>query len=485
MLRSSRIAAETLTSPGAPKTVAIVGGGLAGISAAAALTQSGFVVDLIEKRPLLGGRASSHTDSETGDRIDECQHGTMRCCTALSDLLTRLGVYDKIDWHESLHFLDGNGVQSSISNCGLPAPGHTSISFLRFRSLSMVDKIAISRAMLAMLRSAPSKKWEEETIGDWFVRMKQTPRAIQRFWAPILVSTCNETIDRISCTHAFKIFREGFLLNAVAYQFGVPKLPLATLYSDPAQALIERAGGKVRVKAIADRILFDDDSKDTIRGIALTTGEVVEADHYILALQCDLLMKLMPKELTDGIEYWQNIRSIELSPIVAVHLWFEGKVECPPALALLDRQTEWVFNKNLNYGLDNSKTTYLSALISASHRYRDVPNQKILEVVLSDLRHSLPGLANSRLKRSKVIKWPKATFSPLPGVERLRPIQKSPISNLYVAGEWTSTGWPSTMESAVRSGYLAAEYILEHAGMPAKLIPADLPVGAIARLLSR
>ena len=136
-------------------SVIIIGGGVAGIAAACALADAGLQVEIFEKRPMLGGRASSFVDARTGDLLDECQHGTMRCCTNLADLLERLGVHDQIRYFSALHFLDGDGKRSVIKGCGLPAPLHTSLSFLPFRSLGLADKLAIGRAMLAMLRAAP------------------------------------------------------------------------------------------------------------------------------------------------------------------------------------------------------------------------------------------------------------------------------------------------------------------------------------------
>lgn len=461
----------------------IIGGGVAGIAAALPLADAGFYVQLLEKRPLLGGRASSHIDISTGNYIDECQHGTMRCCTNLTSLLTRLGVVDQIRYHDAIRFLDGAGRRSVIKGCGLPAPLHTSFSFLTFRSLSLADKICIGRAMLAMVMLRPDPCWETQTIASWFQKTGQTELAIKRFWAPILVSSCNETIDRISCAHAFKIFRDGFLMNHEAFHFGVPRVPLGQLYSQPAVEYIEARGGAVKLKATVDTIEYEAGQTQLLTGITLQNGERMQADYYIAALQSDLLLKLMPQELTRGDGYWERMRAIELSPIIGVHLWFDRILDCPEALATLDRETEWIFNKNLSFDRPTGEPTYLSAVISATHRYVSTPIDQILAKVLEDVRDALPSAREAVLVRSQVIKWPKATFSPLPGVESCRPDQRSPISNLFVAGEWTQTGWPSTMESAAISGYRTAEYILQAEGIPGKLQAAPLPVGSLARLL--
>jgi squalene-associated FAD-dependent desaturase len=464
------------------KSVVIIGGGVAGIATAVALSDAGFRVQLFEKRPLLGGRASSFVDKATGERVDECQHGTMRCCTNLADLLTRLGVHDKIQYFDAIEFQDSQGRRSAIRGSGLPAPLHTSFSFLTFKSLGIGDKIAIARAMVAMLFAKPRPQQDALDVATWFRRMGQTERALRRFWRPVLVSACNEELERISCTQAFKIFRDGFLLHPQAFHFGVPRVPLATLYTEPTLAYLQQRGGCVRAKTIVQELHFD---QGRVTGVSLMDGERVEADYYVSALQFDLLLKLLPPECTTGVAYFENMKHMELSPLCGVHLWFDRPLNCPPALSILDRDTEWIFNKTQNFDLPEGEGTYLSVVISASRRFAETPKEELLAHILEEVRACLPEARQANLVRSHVVRWPKATFSPKVGFESLRPDQRSPIENLYVAGEWTQTGWPSTMESAARSGYKAAEYILEAEGRPQPLVAPDLPVSGFARLFAR
>ncbi len=405
----------------------------------------------------------------------------MRCCTNLADLLERLGVHDRIDYHDAIHFLDSDGKRSIIKACGLPAPLHTSLSFLTFRSLGLRDKLSVARGMIAMLRTPPGPADDAITVEEWFQKTNQTDRSVKRFWEPVLVSACNDSLDRISCAHAFKIFVDGFLKHSKAFHFGVPKVPLGTLYTEPALSYLQQRGGRVRLKTTVDQIQFEGDS---ITGLTLTDGERVESDWYVSALQCDLLLKLLPPEIA-AQPYFQNLSGIELAPIIGVHLWFDRPVECPPALSLLDRESDWIFNKTKNFGLDETQGTYLSVVISAPGALAEWPKERVIARALEDVRACLPEARAAEVTRSLMVKWPKATFSPKPGVEALRPDQKSPIANLFVAGEWTRTGWPSTMESAARSGCLAAEYACEAAGAPRRFLAPDLPPGRLARLLSR
>ena len=466
------------------KSVLIVGGGVAGIAAAVALSDRGFRVEIVEKRPLLGGRASSYLDPATGERLDECQHGTMRCCTNLNDLLTHLGVQDQIRYHDTLHFLDGDGVRSVIQGSALPAPLHTAPSFLRFRSLGLRDKLGIARGMVAMLRARPDPKHDAITVEEWFARTGQTERAVQRFWGPILVSACNETNDRIAFSHALKIFRDGFLLHPTAFHFGVPRVPLGSLYTEPTLAYLAERGGCARLRTLVEEIDFAVAEDPRVTGIVLRDGTRLEADYYISALQFDLLLKLLPEAVTANVPYWQNLHGLELSPICGVHLWFDRALDCPEALAVLDRETEWIFHKNRSFDMPEGTGSYLSIVISASHRLAGLPKEEILATVLADVHACLPDSQEATLVRSQIVRWPKATLSPKPGADALRPSQRSPIANLLVPGEWTRTGWPSTMEGAARSGYLAAEAILAAEGRPETLLAPDLPRSALARLLA-
>ncbi len=463
-------------------SVVIIGGGVAGIATALPLAQAGFEVALYEKRPLLGGRASSYIDAQTGERLDECQHGTMRCCTYLTHLLETLGVQDQIEYFDTLAFLDGEGKYSEIKGCGLPAPLHTSFSFLTFKSLGLRDKIGVANAMIAILRAGNRPEHHQITIAEWFRRTKQTPRSIQRFWRPILVSACNEELERTSCAYAFKIFREGFLCHPHAFHFGVPKVPLGSLYTEPTLKYLEERGGKVFPRTIVERAEVEG---KRVTGIVLQDGTRVTADHYVSALQYDLLLKVLPTSVTEGVPYFENLKQMELAPLAGIHLWFDRPIECPPALALLDRETEWIFNKTKNWNLPKGAGTYLSMVISASHRFAKTPKEELVRIVLEDVHSALPASREAKVVRSQVVRWPKATLVPAPGLEALRPDQRSPLTNLFVAGEWTNTGWPSTMESAVRSGYRAAEGVLEAAGEPRSLAIAELPVTGLARLLLR
>ncbi len=462
------------------KSVIVIGGGLAGLAVALPLADEGFQVTVFEKRALLGGRASSFQDPETGDRVDNCQHVTMRCCTNLEDFYRRIGVLDRIRYFDALTFLDIRNCMSTIRGSSLPAPLHAAPSFLFFRALGLRDKVAIAYGLFRILRARRDEALDRESMADWLLRSRQTQGAVDRFWRPIMVSACNEDLDRISCVHAFKIFRDGFLVHSQAYQMGLPSVSLGDLYSEPAIAYLEQRGARVRMREHIDRINV---RGACVESLSLVDGSTVEADYYVSAVPFDLLLKMMPAEAAE-LPYFGNLRNLEFSPITGVHLWFDRILDVPPAVALLDREMQWIFNKTENYGLDGAGT-YLGLVVSSAKRLADTPKEEIVAEALAEVRSCVPSASDAKLVKWKVIKERKATFAPMPGADRWRPSQKSPVANLFVAGDWTQTGWPATMEGAVRSGYRAAEHLLAEEGIGKQLLAPDLAPSPLARLLMR
>lgn len=474
------------------RTVLIIGGGIAGLAAALPLAEEGFCVTLYEKRGLLGGRASSFVDQETGERIDNCQHVTMRCCTNLEDFYARLGVADKIRYSDTLVFLDRRGRTSRIYGSPLPAPLHVLPSFLLFRALGLRDKIAIARGLLAILRARPEPKHDRMTMADWLMQMRQTPAAVERFWRTILVSACNEDLDRISCTIAFKIFRDGFLIHPKAYHVGLPTVRLADLYTEPALRYIEQRGGTVHQKAHVDAIQVRD---GRVAGLTLVDGSTVTADYYVSAVPFDLLLKMLPAEVVEAEPYFARLKHLEYSPITGVHLWFDRPLDAPEAVALLDREMQWIFNKTKTYGVQvlgysgvqappEHPSTYLGLVVSSAKRLAEMPREEIVRLAMEDVCACVPGAREAQLVKAHVIKERKATFAPLPGSEQWRPDQRSPLPNLFVAGDWTDTGWPATMEGAVRSGYRAAERLFAEEEIKRRVLVSDLPATGLARMLA-
>ena len=433
------------------QTVVIIGGGLAGLSAASALADTGYRVELFERRPYLGGRASSYELPGTGEIVDNCQHVLLGCCTNLIEFYHRLGVEQQIRWYDKLTFILPGGRSSTLKAGAAPAPFHAAPSFLDSTVLDLRDKLAIARAMMALVPALP--KDDGENFLSWLLRHGQTHRAINRFWAPVLVSALNEELDRVSVRYAALVFRESFLKSAEAGRMGVPAVPLSQLYGTAVQYL-EARGGKAHLRAAVESVRPQADGVHVWVG-----GEDVRADYAILAVPFNGVEKLVP-EAPGAVTLHQETRKFEASPITGIHLWFDREITPLEHAVLLERTIQWMFHKSkiLATRRDSALSgSYVELVVSSSKALVEKPRGEIVELAVRELGEFFPAAHQAKLTRATVIKEVHATFSPVPGSDAFRPSNRSPWPRLFLAGDWTSTGWPSTMEGAVRSGYAAAE----------------------------
>jgi squalene-associated FAD-dependent desaturase len=467
--------------------VIVIGGGLAGLSAGIALSEAGWRVRLFEQRPFLGGRATSYVLSD-GEHVDNCQHVTLGCCTNLEDFYRRVGAENKIKFFDRLLFQDPQG-RTGVMQAGLlPAPLHMTGSFLTFAPLSFPDKKAIARALLEIIRAKGHTKDLDVPGGismlEWLQRRKQTTGAIERFWKVVLVSALDEELERTDARYGVDVFWKGFLSNRSGYRMGVPAVPLAQLY-DGCKAQLERRGGEVNLRMPVRAIHV---ANGMLECVEFDGGRRESAEAFVFAMPHEPLAELLPESIKRWEPALAHLGNIHVSPITGVHLWFDRKVMTEPFVTLLDTTTQWIFNKTALYGEKNGeikeKGQYLQLVVSASYGLLQKPRQEIIDLSLAEVRHALPGAQSANLLKATVIKEAAATFSPQPGVDRWRPKQKTSVGRMFLAGDWTDTGWPATMEGAVRSGYLAAEAVLQCAGTPKKIVRPDLPPDGLVRLFS-
>jgi len=476
---------------------------LAGIAAAVQLARHGVAVTLVETRKRLGGRATSFVDPHSGRLLDNCQHVLMGCCTNLIDLYDKLGVQDAIEWHRRLYFTGPAAVTGLFANRNgreaawvvdemeaddLPAPMHMTSSLMGFRTLSMGEKVAIARGMLAIMRAGKPGRaaLHDTTFLDWLRDQHQPAGAIDKFWAVITISALNELPDRVSAAYALQVFQEGFLANENAYVMGLAAVPLVKLY-DPAEQVIAQAGGRVLLGAGAAGFDYEpgpDEKLPTagasrIRALQLADGAVLPGDLFISAVPFDRLEKLCDTAMVKHDLRLRRLDRITVSPIIGIHLWFATPGDQPlmdqPHLIFTASPLQWVFNK----GLDRQEQggfagQHLHGVISAAHDLVDAPAERIIDMAVAEVGKGIPAAREAKLLHARVVKEKRATFSVRPGIDRLRPPARGPIGNLYLAGDWCDTGWPATMEGAVRSGYLAAAAALEDAGRGADLLAPDL-----------
>ncbi len=456
-----------------PATVGVVGGGLAGLAAGCALAEAGFQVTLFERRPYLGGRASSYQHPGTGEVVDNCQHVLLGCCTNLIDLYRRTGTEDKIRWYDRLTFLRPGGRASSIHSSFLPAPFHAVPAFLRADHLNFKDKLSIARALFPLLRRLPPERGE--SFSQWLQKYHPTPAAVERFWKPILISALNEDLERASVPYAAQVMRESFLKSAEAGRMGVPAVPLSDLYGAAGNYITAR-GGEVLLRAVVEAL---DVTPEQVRVQA--GGREVPLDFLVLAAPFDVTAKLLPESA--GVAALRAmLQRFETSPIAGIHFWFDRKVTSLDHAVLLDRTIQWMFHKSHLQQRTENGGSYVELVVSAARSLVEKAKNEIVEMALAEFCEFFPEARSAVLVKSTVIKEVHATFSPAPGADAYRPGQITSWPRVFLAGDWTATGWPATMEGAVRSGYLAAEAVAQATGKKAtRFVVADLPARGLMR----
>jgi squalene-associated FAD-dependent desaturase len=453
---------DTVSGSRRPR-VAIVGGGLAGLATAVALAPHALDLTLFESKPRLGGRASSFNDPATGEAIDLCQHVTMGCCTNFAHLCETLGIRRLLAPQPTLYFMTPDRRVSRFAADRLPAPLHLGLSFFRLHALSLVEKIRIAYGLLRLRRPIV----DDPPFSEWLARRHQTPQTIDRFWGLVLTSALNESPDRVGVRYARKVFVDGFLTHPRGFEVELPTVPLARLYGAELFDWLGKHSVNVVAGAGVRRFVIEGQQ---VSSIELRTGEHQTADWFVSAVPFERLLELLPADLLDREPYFGNLRNLTHSPITSVHCWFDRSATDLPHVVLVDCLGQWVFNR----GQTADGEYYVQVVVSAARMLRGLGREEVERRIVAELRNLFPPLRDATLKRAKVITDQTATFSAVPGVDRWRPPQTSPLANFFVAGDWTATGWPATMEGAVRSGYLAAEALLRKLGRTVTCVQPDL-----------
>jgi squalene-associated FAD-dependent desaturase len=349
-------------------------------------------------------------------------------------------------------------------------------SLAGFQIFGLRDRWAIMRAMLAILRTP--QPFPDEPLSAWLALQGQSSAVQENFWKVILVSALNEDLERLSTRAAFHVVVDGFLRNRRGYRMGVPTVSLGDLYSS------ERLRQKCVLRLMAPAKGLDM-ANDRVRGLRLQNGEVVTADYYISAIPPDALISLLSGELRRKWPATRAWEGLEWSPITGIHLWFDRSVMESDHLTICSQTIQWIFNKSAIAKARDSGagTQYIQLVISASRSLVMLKRDEVLDLALRELGEILPRTKHAVLQRAIVVKETKATLSFSPGADDHRPDPETPIGNLFLAGDWTQTGWPPTMEGAVRSGYRAAECVTGAAGQPLSFLVPDLPADPLSRLI--
>ncbi|MEE8450843.1 MAG: hydroxysqualene dehydroxylase HpnE [Thermoguttaceae bacterium] len=469
--------------PGGP-SVAIVGGGLAGMAAAVAATEHGLRVELFERRKQLGGRAGSFHDPRIGRPIDYCQHVAMGCCTNLIDFCRRTGIDGSFQRHTDLHFFGPNGKRSDFVPAGwLPAPLHLFPALMRLGYLSLRERLGIARALSQLARDPVARDDDSgSTIGQWLRQHGQSDRALERFWSVVLVSALSETVDRASTAAARKVFVDGFVASREAYELEIPELPLSDLFDRRLGAWLTQHEVTVH-RSTPIRQVDGDATRAT--GVILADATCRKFDFVVVAVPWHRIGRLLSEPLRAAMPNLSEVESIPSAAITAVHLWFDRPITELPHAVLVGKLSQWLFNGRRQDTILGSgeRGHYYQVVISAAHNLNVRDRTKTVAKVREELAEVFPDARAAQLLHWRTTTQPAAVFSVRPGLDRVRPTQQTPVKNLALAGDWTATGWPATMEGAVRSGYLAIEAILRSQGKEQPVLAPDLPRSRLARLL--
>jgi squalene-associated FAD-dependent desaturase len=469
-------------APSAVKpAVVVLGGGIAGIATAISLRDRGYPVTLVEARRFLGGRVFSFTDEETGVSVDNGQHVFLGCCTYFIQLLMRLGVFQQ--WYLQprwrLKVLDRAGKAGLLAAARLPAPLHLLGALVTYPHLGWGDKVRVLATLVRVrFTNRHQPRLERISFYQWLKQQGQTEAAIAKLWNLLIVPSLNDDARDVSASMGLMIFQEGLLRGRHSADVGYAADGLSPAIGEPARRRLEAAGVQVRLGSPVQRILVD---SGQVTGLALASGETITGQLYVSALPPQGLWQVLP-EPVQGLPFFAGLPRLEMSPIVNVHLWYDRPVMEDHFCAFVDSPLQWVFNKSAIMGLTPGFATpspslmergsggeagqYICVSLSAAWEYIDQPREELARCFIGAMAEAFPRARTATVQRVVVVKQRHATFRCLPGAREWRPGSQTPIANLFLAGEWTDTGWPSTMESAVRSGYNATQAIAAVSGGP-------------------
>jgi squalene-associated FAD-dependent desaturase len=428
--------------------VVVVGAGLAGITAALDCARGGVEVTLLESRPRLGGAA--YSVHRNGLHVDNGQHVFLRCCTEYRDLLDRIGASDGVTLQEQLEIpvLAPGREPMSLRRDALPAPLHLARSLVGYGFLSVRERVAAAIAMQALGRVDPDDPANDErSFGDWLTRHRQSPRAIDRLWSLIARPTLNLVPADASLAQAAYVFQQGLLRDPAAGDIGWARVPLSSLHDVAVRKALAEADvdvhSSVRVEVVRPNGHGDVE-------IEVGGRPTVHADAVVVAVQHDRVSRLVPA--LNGIG--AALRSLGSSPIVNLHVVYDRRVLDVPFVAGLDSAVQWVFDRTASAGIDSGQ--YLAVSLSAADEEAQMTGEELRERFERALAELLPAAREARIEQFFVMREHNATFRAAPGARAKRPGPQTGIPGLVLAGAYTDTGWPATMEGAVRSGRVAA-----------------------------
>ena len=462
-MTGARATCGTAASPG-PRVI-VIGGGLAGIAAALACADAGASVRLLEARPRLGG--ATWSTERDGLVVDNGQHVFLRCCTAYRGLLRRLGVEHLVAIQPRLAIpvLAPNAGPAWLRRDPLPAPAHLARSLLGYRHLPLRDRLRVARTARRLGRLDPADPGvDAQSLGDWLAGQGESPAAIDRFWDLLVRPTLNAPARDASLALSAFVFQEGLLRSPDAGDVGISSVPLDRLHAEPAAVALREAGVEVATRCRIDAI----DAPAAGTAAVRAGGARFDADAVIVACDHEAAARLLPAEA--GIDR-AALERLGRAPIVNLHVVFDRPVLPWPFAAAVGSPLQWIFDRS-GPQKELGASQYLAVSLSAADEWVGRSREDLARVFLPAFAELLPAARSAKVSRFFVSCERAATFAQLPGTARLRPGARTGHPSLLVAGAWTATGWPATLEGAVRSGLTAAREALLAAGRGRRL-PAE------------
>lgn len=437
------------------KRVVIIGGGFSGLAAATTLCERGHSVLLLEARAHLGGRAYSFVDSKTGDTVDNGQHLFMGCYRHTISFLKKIGTLDKLRFQTTprVDFLDREFGLTSFDCPDLPAPMNVLAGLFKLKGLTAGDKLRALNIGRAIRTSRNGTERNRLTVSEWLASLKQSDRIKDRFWYPMAVATLNESPALASARMLKVVLKEAFSGDRANANIGISSVGLSNLYTIAAREFIESRGGSVETNSPVKSFVIED---GRVRALVLKDERTVEADYFISAVTPQALIKLLPDNIEAG-EFAQIAR-LESSPIISINLWFDRSVTDREFAGLLGTRIQWLFNK-AKISASATRSNQIAIIISAARDFVGMTKDALVEMAVSELGELIPESRKAKVLHSVVVKEREATLSHTVESDLLRPGPRTSISNLILAGDWTRTGLPATIESAVLSGNLAADCV--------------------------
>lgn len=437
------------------RKVIILGGGLAGISTAVALIRNGVTPMLIERRPFLGGRAFSFTDRYSGEQIDNGQHVILGACSEYLELIDTLGVGNAFDLPTRLVFPVVKGGYISYIRAGRLL-GNAS-ALLGYRHLSMRERMSALRCLLAMkfLRMSDAKADELMSVSmdEWLKHHRQSVRARRVFWNLFMMPVFNSSLEDVAAYDAIVFIKAGLLRKPVMSAIGAPRIGLSSISGTPASKYMAENNGELIMGDAVGELLVEDSG---VRGVILRSGRELRGDVVVSTLPPHGLEEILPNSIRSN-SFFAPLKDIETASIVGVNIWYESQVMDEKYIAVLDSELQWVFNLSRLRGVQSVSQQHLAVSISNADKWMHISKQDIADQILGEMARVFPAARITKAIKSTVVKSREATICIKPGSHHTRLSQHTPISGLVLAGDWTDTGMPATMEGAVRSGNLAAE----------------------------